>query len=174
MRVDVDSPLVPEPSQKRIGERADLPPENRPNIGMLPANSKELLPKKGPRVRMLPAGFEPASEARKAPILDRTRLRERKAGLVPNPINAFGNGTPWRSETGNLLDATSFDGGNGPREADDHGIVVFPVRVPRHHRRLVGRPPRRLRAQHGHGGTQHGNPSAPYLPHDVRCRLCND
>ena len=42
---------------------------------------------------MLPAGFEPASEARKAPILDRTRLRERKAGLVPNPINAFGNET---------------------------------------------------------------------------------
>src|SRR2546425_13192332 len=77
---------------------------------------------------MLPAGFEPASEARKAPILDRARLRERKAGFVTNPINAFGNGTPWRSETGNLLDATSFDGGNGPREADDHGIVVFPVR----------------------------------------------
>src|SRR3989475_2756790 len=39
---------------------------------------------------MLPAGFEPASEARKAPILNRTRLRERKAGLVTRAINALG------------------------------------------------------------------------------------
>ena len=31
---------------------------------------------------MLPAGFEPASEARKAPILDRTRLRERNGRLA--------------------------------------------------------------------------------------------
>ena len=31
---------------------------------------------------MLPAGFEPASEARKAPILDRTRLRERNGWLA--------------------------------------------------------------------------------------------
>src|SRR5438128_9118633 len=43
------------------------------------------------RNSMLPAGFEPASEARKAPILDRTRLRERMAALVPKPINAFGD-----------------------------------------------------------------------------------
>jgi hypothetical protein len=39
---------------------------------------------------MLPAGFEPASEARKAPILDRTRLRERNGGLAAGTINAFG------------------------------------------------------------------------------------
>src|SRR5436309_11649414 len=57
---------------------------------------------------MLPAGFEPASEARKAPILDRTRLRERKAGLVPGSINAFGNETHTRHKTGNFLDAPTF------------------------------------------------------------------
>src|SRR2546427_7133056 len=39
---------------------------------------------------MLPAGFEPASEARKAPILDRTRLRERNGRLVEEAINPFG------------------------------------------------------------------------------------
>src|SRR2546425_11301813 len=39
---------------------------------------------------MLPAGFEPASEARKAPILDRTRLRERNGRLAGWAINAFG------------------------------------------------------------------------------------
>src|SRR5438445_5283190 len=32
-----------------------------------------------PKNNMLPAGFEPASGARKAPILDRARLRERDA-----------------------------------------------------------------------------------------------
>src|SRR6266446_1084204 len=63
---------------------------------------------------------------------------------------------------------------NAPREADDHGVVVFPVRVPRDHRRLAGGPPRRFRAQHGHGRTQHGNPSAAHLPHDVRRRLRHD
>src|SRR5438132_6329246 len=35
-----------------------------------------------PSLGMLPAGFEPASEARKAPILDRTRLRERNGRLA--------------------------------------------------------------------------------------------
>src|SRR5438105_3473109 len=35
-----------------------------------------------PFLGMLPAGFEPASEARKAPILDRTRLRERNGRLA--------------------------------------------------------------------------------------------
>src|SRR5256885_8525821 len=59
---------------------------------------------------MLPAGFEPASEARKAPILDRTRLRERKAGLVPRAINAFGNEIHGGWKTGNFLDAPSFGG----------------------------------------------------------------
>src|SRR5438128_1795228 len=67
-------------------------------------------PRGVPSGMMLPAGFEPASEARKAPILDRTRLRERKAGLVPNPINAFGNKSHWNCETGNFLDATTFGG----------------------------------------------------------------
>src|SRR5207245_3362296 len=62
------------------------------------------------KISMLPAGFEPASEARKAPILDRARLRERKAGLVPNPINAFGSETQGRSKTGNFLDAPTFGG----------------------------------------------------------------
>src|SRR6266705_4083932 len=65
---------------------------------------------------MLPAGFEPASEARKAPILDRTRLRERKAGLVPGPINAFGNAPHRRCKTGNYLKATTFGGGEMRRE----------------------------------------------------------
>src|SRR6266705_4566232 len=59
---------------------------------------------------MLPAGFEPASEARKAPILNRTRLRERKAGLVSWSINAFGNKSHWNCETGNFLDAPTFGG----------------------------------------------------------------
>src|SRR5437870_13905114 len=63
---------------------------------------------------------------------------------------------------------------NAPREADDHGVVFFPLRVPREHRRLAGGPPRRLRAQPGHGRTQHGNPSAAHLPHDVRRRLRHD
>src|SRR2546428_13352479 len=39
---------------------------------------------------MPPAGFEPGSEARKAPILDRTRLRERNGRLVEEAINPFG------------------------------------------------------------------------------------
>src|SRR6267378_7455823 len=46
------------------------------------------------RVGMLPAGFEPASEARKAPILDRTRLRERNGRLAGWAINAFGTRLP--------------------------------------------------------------------------------
>src|SRR2546422_5475492 len=58
--------------------------------------------------------------------------------------------------------------GNAPREADAHGIVVLRVRVPRHRRRLVGGPTRRLRAQHGHGRSRRGHPSAANLPHDVR------
>ena len=73
-------------------------------------DKKHLLPENPLRIRMLPAGFEPASEARKAPILDRTRLRERKAGLVPNPINAFGSETQGRSKTGNFFDAPTFGG----------------------------------------------------------------
>ncbi len=68
---------------ERRGDKKHLLPENRPNVELLPADNKDLLPEKRPNVRMLPAGFEPASEARKAPILDRTRLRERKAGLAP-------------------------------------------------------------------------------------------
>src|SRR5207247_2460608 len=68
--------------------------------------TKDLRPEKGPNVRMLPAGFEPASEARKAPILDRTRLRERKAGLVPGAINAFGNETHSRHKNRKLLGRT--------------------------------------------------------------------
>src|SRR3989454_10785499 len=59
---------------------------------------------------MLPAGFEPASEARKAPILNRTRLRERKAGLVPRAINAFGNEIHGGWKTGNFFDAPSLGG----------------------------------------------------------------
>src|SRR5438309_2803407 len=47
---------------------------------------------------MLPAGFEPASEARKAPILDRTRLRERNGRLAAQAINVFGTRFP-RSRT---------------------------------------------------------------------------
>src|SRR2546422_2258981 len=43
-----------------------------------------------PTTAVLPAGFEPASEARKAPILDRTRLRERNGRLVEEAINPFG------------------------------------------------------------------------------------
>src|SRR5438309_10795939 len=39
---------------------------------------------------MLPAGFEPASEARNAPILDRTRLREPKGRLAGAAKNGFG------------------------------------------------------------------------------------
>src|SRR6266571_1961827 len=58
--------------------------------------------------------------------------------------------------------------GNAPRKADDHGTVVPPVRIPRHHRRLVGGPTRHLRAQHGHGRSWHWNTSAAYLPHDLR------
>ena len=55
---------------------------------------------------MLPAGFEPASEARKAPILDRTRLRERNGRLVEEAINPFGaamsSGGPNRKLLANL------------------------------------------------------------------------
>src|SRR5438876_2543381 len=65
---------------------------------------------------MLPAGFEPASEARKAPILDRTRLRERKAGLVPGAINAFGGGLTGETKTGNYLPASTFGNGEMRRE----------------------------------------------------------
>src|SRR2546425_3933906 len=61
--------------------------------------------------------------------------------------------------------------GNAPREADDHGIVVLPVRIPRDHRRLVGGPPRRLRAQYGHRRTQYWHDSAAYLPNYVRSRF---
>ena len=38
---------------------------------------------------MLPAGFEPTSGARKAPILDRTRLREQRVSEGPRPIIMF-------------------------------------------------------------------------------------
>src|SRR5207244_11761149 len=72
--------------------------------------NRRIISKSGVCGWMLPAGFEPASEARKAPILDRTRLRERKAGLVPNPINAFGNETHTRHKTGNFLHALTFGG----------------------------------------------------------------
>src|SRR2546422_3566490 len=58
------------------------------------------------RIGMLPAGFEPASEARKAPILNRTRLRERKAGLVPGSINAFGKRAPRAMQNRKLLGRT--------------------------------------------------------------------
>ena len=58
---------------------------------------------------MLPAGFEPASEARKAPILDRTRLRERNAGLVPGAINAFGTPCTGNVETGNYMARPALD-----------------------------------------------------------------
>src|SRR2546428_5866076 len=63
--------------------------------------------------------------------------------------------------------------GNAPREADDHGTVVLPVRIPRDHRRLVSGPPRRLRAQYGHGRTRYWHDSAAYLPDYVRRRFRN-
>src|SRR3972149_5823111 len=54
---------------------------------------------------MLPAGFEPASEARKAPILDRTRLRER-GRVSPEGHKSF-CGPPCR--TGNYKGGPRFD-----------------------------------------------------------------
>src|SRR5437879_10101388 len=64
--------------------------------------------------------------------------------------------------------------GNAPREAAYHGTVVLPVRIPRDHRRLVSGPPRRLRAQYGHGRSRRGHPSTANLPHDVRRGLRDD
>ena len=55
--------------------------------------------------RVLPAGFEPASEARKAPILDRTRLRER-GRVSPEGHKSF-CGPPCR--TGNYKGGPRFD-----------------------------------------------------------------
>ena len=51
---------------------------------------------------MLPAGFEPASEARKAPILDRTRLRERGRRVSSGGHKGFCR-TAGASPPGNFL-----------------------------------------------------------------------
>src|SRR2546426_5407661 len=77
-----------EPRSTRHTERVGVQPK-------LPSRDRKHSPRAANgaacyKISMLPAGFEPASEARKAPILDRTRLRERNGRLVEEAINPFG------------------------------------------------------------------------------------
>src|SRR3990170_813655 len=112
--------------------------------------------------RVLPAGFEPASEARKAPILDRTRLRER-GRVSPEVHKCFCGRVRVGPETTCRLPPSTNS--HAPSVAPDDGERLPDLRVAHRSPRLGCGPLWRAR---GGRQPQRREPLPPHLHHDVR------